>query len=150
MKKSVQKVTEMDKGTRKRFVNVTPVKSDRLKVNPARLVDLVDLEQLDFKVQHSVCWDYGWKPTSPVCIISGHCKNSLLINGQLGNTLVPPLDHLANADLCNERTVPISARIEFLSVFEGTYIVNRDGITALGEVLPVPWRYGVDRDALWL
>jgi hypothetical protein len=68
LQKSVQKVTEMDKETRKRFMNVTLVKSNRLKVNPALLMDLVDLEQLDFKAQRSVCWDYGWKSTSPVCL----------------------------------------------------------------------------------
>jgi hypothetical protein len=79
-----------------------PIKSERLKSNPATLMDLVDLQQLHFEAQNSVWWDDGWKPTSSVSlqmlqkhelylgckltyVVRRYRKNSFLIKGKLGN-----------------------------------------------------------------
>jgi len=60
-----------------------------------------------------------------------------LTEGKLGNTFVPTFDDFADADLGNERNLPISAGIELLSIGKSSNIVNRDGIAAFRVRQPI-------------
>jgi len=116
-------------------MNVPPSKSEHRETNlaPASFVDSIDLEQFDLEAQSGVWWDDWWKTASSVPEVRRHNKLGLFTKRKLGNTLVPTLDYLADTDLSDKGVSSISAGIELLSVGEGSYIMDRDGITTLGE-----------------
>lgn len=96
--------------------------------------DSINLEELDFEVQDRIRWDDGWEATCSVPVVSRYCKDSFLAEGKLGNTFVPSFDDLADTDLRNERLVPVSTRIELLSIYQSPNIVNLYCIAAFGEI----------------
>jgi len=97
----------------------------------------IDLQQLDFEDQSGVWRDDRWETTRSVCEVRRHGKLSYLTKRELGDPLVPPLDHATNADLCNKRTASVSTGIELLSVGECSHIVNRNGVTTVRKVFVI-------------
>jgi len=67
-------------------------------------------------------------------VVRCHRKLSFLTKGELGDPLVPPFDHVTDADLRDKRDIPVSAGIELLSVGECSHIMDCDEITAFGKV----------------
>jgi len=128
--RGVPSYTEMDEGRNKRAVNVPPIKVRILGKHTSALHFVVSiyLDQLDFEDQSGVCWDDRWETAGSICVVGRHRKPSFLTKRELGNPLVPALDHATDADLCNKRNVSVSTRIELLPIGECTHIVNCDSV----------------------
>jgi len=139
---------KMDKETTNCFVHVSQSGPVAQKVNPP--IDdsnSINLEELDFEAQGSIRWDDWWEATCSVCVVRRHCKYSFLASGKLGSTFVPSFDDFADADLRNERIVPISTGIELLPIVKSSNIVNRNFIAFSGEIAIIARLNSFDGDA---
>lgn len=58
-------------------------------------------------------------------------------NRQLGDTSVPALDNLANTNGTLEWLTSVAGRVELLTVFQSTGVVDGNGVTNLRESLTV-------------
>lgn len=71
--------------------------------------------------------------TSSVCVVTRADQLGTLSNRQLSDSLVPSADNFTLSDLELERLSAGARRIEDCSVVEGSGVMDRHGLSVLGE-----------------
>src|SRR6185295_7285667 len=92
---------------------------------------LFDPNQLDVEEERGVRRDHTTRPSRAIAEVRGDHEFSLTAHFHSGNSFIPPLDHLADADLEFERPPPVAARIELLAVLQGSRVVDLNLVAGL-------------------
>jgi len=81
-----------------------------------------------------------WKSACPVSIIWCNREFGTLAEGQLGNTLIPSLDDLADSDVADEWFTAIGGGVKYVAIGECASVVYRDYVTSFGVICLVTAR----------
>lgn len=98
---------------------------------------LVNTQQLHVENQSGIWRNEAWETSWTVGLVAWDGQLSLGTNRQLWNTNVPALDHLTNANGTLERLTSVTGRVELLTVFQSTGVVDGDGVADVWEDLTI-------------
>lgn len=98
---------------------------------------LVDAEELNVENQSGVGGDEAGEASLAVAVVAADGENGPLAERQLGDTLVPALDDLADTNGGLEGLASVSRRVKLLAVLKSADVVNGHGVSLLGVGLAV-------------
>jgi hypothetical protein len=99
--------------------------------------NLVDTEELNVKDKSGVGGDEAGETSLAVAVVTGDGEHGSLAERELGDTLVPSSDDIADTNGGLEGLASISRRVKLLAVLQSAHVVDGDGISLLGVGLAV-------------
>jgi len=115
---------------------------NRMKDTARAHIPLDNVYELDVENERRMRRDDGREAAGAIAVVGGDGESGLRALRQLGDALVPALDHLPDADLSLERLFPIPTRVEFVALLVGflvvinvAVVVDHYGLVLLGVPL---------------